>query len=299
MVVLISSVSDSETAKLSNVLQVFFWPLKKAVSTPSLVLLGVFASALLVSCGVEPAVAANCKPTAKLEAAKLKYVQDGDTLLLQSGERVRLIGVNTPEIGRKGKADQPLAQEARQALKRFLGAGSTIYLQSGEQAKDRYGRRLAYVFRTNNGELASEHLIAKGLGWQVVVPPNMGYTACLAEAEAQARDKGQSESVWQPRLYPLRDAKKLKKGHAGFVRVTGRVQSVEQSRNAYWITLDDTLAIKLRKSDLLNFDGLDPKSLQGKQLNVRGWMSYRGKSRAGFAPFVLPLSHPVMLETEL
>ena len=86
---LISSVSDSETAKLSNVLQVFFWPLKKAVSTPSLVLLGVFASALLVSCGVEPAVAANCKPTAKLEAAKLKYVQDGDTLLLQSGERVR------------------------------------------------------------------------------------------------------------------------------------------------------------------------------------------------------------------
>lgn len=225
-------------------------------------------------------------------------------MVLQSGERVRLIGLNSPELGRKGTVDQPLAQEAKHALRQYLG--KTIYLQNGEEPKDRYGRRLAYVFRSASGELASEHLIAKGLAWQVVIPPNANYSDCLADAEKQARASfdasgGSQDSVWQPKLYPSRNVKKLKKNDAGFVRITGKVVSVVQSRNAYWITLDDKVAVKLRKSDLPFFGGVgfDPDIWQGKTLKLRGWLSYRGKSRANFAPFTLSLQHPRMLEAVL
>lgn len=80
-------------------------------------------------------------------AEEIKYVIDGDTVVLTSEIRVRLIGINAPEVdhpeyGRKG---EPYGVEATEYLRKLL-AGKKVRLESGTEAADKYGRTLAYLF---------------------------------------------------------------------------------------------------------------------------------------------------------
>ncbi len=82
------------------------------------------------------------------EWAKVKYVVDGDTIILESNQRVRLLGVDTPEIKSKynSKAEY-YGQEAKQFMRQLV-QGKKVWLE-GEKAQaeyDKYGRRLAYIF---------------------------------------------------------------------------------------------------------------------------------------------------------
>lgn len=83
-------------------------------------------------------------------------VLDGDTLRLAGGDRVRLLGVDTPETGR------PLAQAATDFARRFI-AGQTVRLVPDSGERDHYGRLLADV-RVERGSLA-EALVNAGLAW--------------------------------------------------------------------------------------------------------------------------------------
>jgi len=88
-------------------------------------------------------------------------VVDGDTLLLEGGERVRLLGVDAPELAREGRAGEAGAKEAKEFLRR-LAEGRRVRLELDGEPKDKYGRTLAYVF-TEEGEMANEELIRAGL----------------------------------------------------------------------------------------------------------------------------------------
>lgn len=81
---------------------------------------------------------------------------DGDTVLLADGERVRLCGVDTPELGR------PFAEAAGRWTARFL-AGGAFTLDPPDPPRDRYGRLLADLRRGD--ESLSESLVAAGLAW--------------------------------------------------------------------------------------------------------------------------------------
>lgn len=74
----------------------------------------------------------------------MQQVVDGDSLRLVDGRKVRLIGINTPELGRDGKPDEPLSVKARDALEKII-ATHTITLKMGPDKTDHYGRTLAYV----------------------------------------------------------------------------------------------------------------------------------------------------------
>ena len=117
---------------------------------------------VLLACGLaSPAADADSPPV------KVRWVDDGDTIVVAGGERVRYLGINTPEVAHKDKPGEPFGDEAK-AFNKKLVQGRWINLEVGEQQRDHYGRLLAYVFLEDgtfvNGELVRQgyaHLLRK------------------------------------------------------------------------------------------------------------------------------------------
>ncbi len=259
--------------------------------TPGQLWLGVFVSALCL--GLTFPVYALCPPPENLQAARLDRVVDGDTLRLADGRLVRLIGVNTPEIGRDGRPHEPFAVAASRAVERFLG--KDLLLAEGLEAKDRHGRTLASVYRARDRAHLGEHLLVKGLAWHIAVPPNLQDLDCLQKAEREARKVGRG--VWDNAARPLR-ARDLDRRHRGFMRVTGEVSRVDVSRRAIWLEIDQNLSLRLDKRDLAYFSGVDVGALEGQMLTVRGWLIYRSGQNPRYPAHKMSLRHPAMLELE-
>lgn len=85
---------------------------------------------------------------------------DGDTLLLANGERVRLLGVNTPETKHPTQPVEPFGTEAWEFTRQHV-EGRAVRLELDRERRDEYGRLLAYVFRDD--WLLNEELILAGL----------------------------------------------------------------------------------------------------------------------------------------
>jgi micrococcal nuclease len=111
-------------------------------------------------------------PPEKLDAGRfvVRQVIDGDTLLLDNGARVRLLGVDTPETKyspRSDGADQPLARDALLFAERAV-EGRNVRLQFDKERADKYGRFLAYVWYEDRDSaeevLLNEELVRAGLG---------------------------------------------------------------------------------------------------------------------------------------
>ncbi|MEX1081729.1 MAG: thermonuclease family protein [Halofilum sp. (in: g-proteobacteria)] len=212
---------------------------------------------------------AECAAERIDEQAVVDSVTDGDTVRLSDGRQVRIIGLNTPELGRDGAPDEPFAQAARQSLQRLIAsADGRVGLQIGREARDNYDRLLAHLYLPD-GRNITERLLERGYGLRVVVPPNLAHQRCYARAEAAARaaDRG----VWtEPRFLGV-PADRLPADAGGFAVVTGRIIRVGESRSAFWLELDGKLTLRLPKNDLPYFDG-EPQRREGQRLRVRGWI---------------------------
>lgn len=93
--------------------------------------------------------------------AEVSRVIDGDTLLLASGHRVRLIGVDTPETKHPDRPVERLGMQAYQLTQSLVGDGP-VRLEFDRERRDPYRRLLAYVYLTD-GRLLNEELIRAGL----------------------------------------------------------------------------------------------------------------------------------------
>jgi micrococcal nuclease len=100
--------------------------------------------------------------TSHAEIYKVKRVIDGDTLLLINGERVRLIGVNTPETKHPQKPVQYFGREAYLFTKQMVD-GKEARFEFERQKRDRYGRLLAYVYLLD-GTFLNAEIIKQGYG---------------------------------------------------------------------------------------------------------------------------------------
>lgn len=118
-----------------------------------------------------------------VEEAIVKRVLDGDTVILSTGERVRYLGIDTPERGK------PWASEAT-AFNRSLVEGRGVRLESDAELRDQYGRLLAYVYVDE--EMVNVALLREGLARLLIYPPNTRYEAWFRalEAEARAAERG-------------------------------------------------------------------------------------------------------------
>jgi len=117
------------------------------------------------------------------------YVIDGDTIVIETGERVRYIGMDTPEAGK------PLYHEAKQRNRALVGGKRVRLVFCEAQRRDRYGRLLAWVY--SSGVFVNERLVREGLARKFPVPPCgrvMYGRFKKAEREARADKLG----LWAP-----------------------------------------------------------------------------------------------------
>jgi micrococcal nuclease len=126
-------------------------------------------------------------------AAKVQRVSDGDTFVASvkgRRERVRVIGVDTPESVAPNTPDEPYGEEASDFAKRYLD-GETVRLAGDAEPRDRYGRMLAYVWLAD-GTFWNALLVAEGYAQQLTIPPNVTYAGLFRRLAAEARreDRG-------------------------------------------------------------------------------------------------------------
>lgn len=111
---------------------------------------------------------------------KVINVVDGDTIETEVGEKIRYIGINTPEKG------QPYADESTK-LNRDLVLGKRISLEFDIQTKDRYGRTLAYVYVDE--VFVNREIVRQGFAVSETIQPNVKYQGEILNVQREARDK--------------------------------------------------------------------------------------------------------------
>lgn len=114
----------------------------------------------------------------KKEDFLITRVLDGDTVETNSGERIRYLGINSPEKG------QPFSSDST-ALNKLLVLGKAVLLEFDVQTKDRYGRTLAYVFVGNT--FVNLEMVKNGLAVSETIQPNVKYQDEIVEAQKVAR----------------------------------------------------------------------------------------------------------------
>jgi endonuclease YncB( thermonuclease family) len=157
----------------------------------------ILASACAGDGGPTPPVAdgAQQRPTGPTREASLARVVDGDTIrVLVDGveERVRYIGIDTPELNETSQATpEPYAEAATAANARLLAEGRLV-LEKDVSERDRYGRLLRDIWVEQEGTwtLLNLALVAEGFAQVSTYPPDVRYVEVLLAAQAEARATG-------------------------------------------------------------------------------------------------------------
>ena len=144
---------------------------------------------LLAGCGTNThplATASN-----QTHAAVVTKNTDGDTLWLSGIGKVRLIGVDTPEVF--GQAEC-YGREASAFTERILPVGTHVRYRLGVDPRDRYGRALAYVY-LQDGRMFNELLAERGYATPMTIPPNVDYAERFVAAARRAREA--NRGLWR------------------------------------------------------------------------------------------------------
>ncbi|AMB86975.1 nuclease [Pseudomonas agarici] len=250
-------------------------------------------SAFFVGAICQEQVMAFCPMVPGAGRVEVQRVIDGDTVRLKDGRNVRLIGINAPELGRKGRAGEPFAEAARRRLQALvMESGGHVGVVAGRERHDRYGRTLAHLYGSDGMNLEAR-LLAEGLAYQVAVAPNGDLFECQQLAERQARQL--RLGLWK-RPSVLR-ADQI--GKPGFVLLNGHVSTIRHNRGGLWIELRGSVVLHVAPGRLEQFDALWISGLKGKQVEARGWVVERGGRsvvRQRGERWLLSLSHPGMLQ---
>ena len=122
--------------------------------------------------------------------ATVVRIVDGDTIHVQWNgrtEKVRYIGMDTPETHHPVKGEQPGGREAA-VVNRRLVAGKTIQLELDVKERDRYGRLLAYVYV--GPLMVNAELLRLGYAQVMTIPPNVKYASLFLKLQREAREAG-------------------------------------------------------------------------------------------------------------
>ncbi|PJC27911.1 nuclease [Candidatus Shapirobacteria bacterium CG_4_9_14_0_2_um_filter_39_11] len=119
------------------------------------------------------------------ETFKVTRVIDGDTIEIEGGERVRYIGIDTPETVDPRKPVQCFGIEASKKNKELV-EGKNVRLEKDITDKDKYGRLLRYVYIDNI--FINLELVKQGFAFSYTYPPDIKYQAEILAAEAEARE---------------------------------------------------------------------------------------------------------------
>ncbi len=119
---------------------------------------------------------------------RVTRVIDGDTIVVAEDLHVRLIGVDTEELGKDKVDPQSRAWQAALWVQSRLEGDAQVKLQYDAERKDKYDRTLAYVILTD-GSMLNDLLLQQGWARTMKIAPNTRYASHFAELELEARDQ--------------------------------------------------------------------------------------------------------------
>lgn len=219
---------------------------------------------------------------------QVEAVIDGDTIMLQHLGKIRLLGLNTPEVAHRDQAAQPFGDRARARLQQLLN-GKKVYLEFDQQRRDRFQRLLAHVI-LEDGTSINELLLREGLARALFLQPNLRHLQRYyqIEAEGQAAKRG----IWSLPEYQPRPAARAADCVKRFCQLYGRVLAVESKTRYIYLHLPGQLQVAIDQHHLSQFHAtaLDIEQLKGENISVRGWIGSRGGK-----PY-LKLEHPLQIK---
>lgn len=226
---------------------------------------------LLTLLPVASALAEPC-PILQLDReARVTSVYDADTLTLAGGERVRILGIDAPELGRDEQPHEPFALQGRDYLRQLLAeSGHRVLIHQGDENRDHHGRLLAWLFLPD-GRNVQRLLLEQGYVMQVTLAPNTAYASCLQPVELTARRA--RLGIWSQGVYhPGIPSNAIPPGTQGAVVLHGRIERIGQSKDNIWLNLEGRAALQMQKSSLTNAEQQQLRQLQGQRVRARGWL---------------------------
>jgi micrococcal nuclease len=126
-------------------------------------------------------------PRRETVSCTVTRITDGDGIVCDRIGRVRLIGIDTPEMDQR-----PYGQQAAAALGEMIRVGSVVQLEPDVEARDRYGRVLAYVWVGR--AMANWRMVRNGWAVLLTYPPNVQYVDAFTEGVRRAREE--QKGLW-------------------------------------------------------------------------------------------------------
>lgn len=238
-----------------------------------------------------------------VHVATVTRIVDGDTIFIDppfgDGAEIRLVGIQAPKLplGRANFPTWPLAPEAKEAIS-ALTLGKRVALSFGGVRRDRYGRWLAHL-HVMDGETPTTWLqgemLRLGMARVYSFPDNR---ALVTEMLAHERDARMARrGIWADPFYAIRnpDPDVLGGLLGTFQLIEGRVVAAATVKGSVYLNFgtdwrqDFTVAIDRRALKSFTDGPLDPASLSGRSIRVRGWLSnYNGP--------MIKATHPEQIE---
>jgi endonuclease YncB( thermonuclease family) len=242
---------------------------------------GVACFVVLLLAALPTGGALGCAGLADGPTGVVTAVYDGNTLLLDSGIVVRLGGSRAPlPAGRRaGSTAEPEADAAKAALGALV-LKQPVRLGLDDEETDRYGHMEAQVFLdAPDGAWINQQMVAKGFARVVPLPKGRRCLDELIAAEATARANGLG--IWADPYYSVRDAgdpAALADREGRYELIEGEVVGTGESRGRLYLDFgrvwkdDVTATIDQKARALFAATGLDPLSLKGERVRLRGWI---------------------------
>ena len=248
-------------------------------------------------------VAVSSVSAARSESpVKVVTVLDGDTVDIENGERVRMLGIDAPE-GKRTYRDkkhgvrritpaQPFFLEARNLLRQLVHR-KRVHLEMGNPAVGFYGRTLAYLHLPDGTDVQAQ-LLARGYAMVTAYPPNLRHLRDYARVEQQACLA--KLGVWGHPHFALQNIRAGVPLRTGRGRVRGAVTGVEMSNTDIRITLNHRLTLLIHRGAWRKFwGGQVAENWLGAALIARG--KIKQVTRREPVRYTMRIRHPFMLRT--
>lgn len=212
---------------------------------------------------------------------EVEKVYDGDTILLKNGQKIRLLGVNTPEVAGRYKNAEQGGEEAKVWLQQCL-QHKKVRLEADVEQHDKYQRTLAHVFTDDKLHVNLE-LVRQGLASVNIYPPNLKYVETLLAAQQAAEEAGLG--LWGDSAYAPEGFQSIsKEDYQGWRRITGRIKALKVAAKYSYLQFSGQFSVRIENKSLGLFPPLN--DYVGKEVEVRGWIS-KSKDR-----FTVLVRHP-------
>jgi endonuclease YncB( thermonuclease family) len=239
---------------------------------------------IMLAAAAGPVAAAGCSFEVQGEG-RVAAVIDARSFRLDDGREVRLAGIE-PVASEKSNSTSALSA---------IVAGREVTLRGQDDTPDRYGRQPAFVFLASSDTLVQALLLAQGEALVSATVTDRGCASVLTAAEAAARQAKQGTWADPAAIKNAESSGDILAGIGRFTVVEGKVLSVRQAGATTYLnfgrnwTRDFAVTISRRNLSAFEATGIGLKSLENREIRVRGWVEAHGGPR-------IEVLHPGQIE---